>query len=74
MSGSSGPPYAGSPQAKDIPGAATVTGHAAEASAAGLPTLDVRDLLQGSREAVLLLDGEPYRLRITARDKLILTK
>jgi hemin uptake protein HemP len=36
--------------------------------------VDVRVLLDGHREAVLVLDGEPYRLRITAKDKLILTK
>ncbi len=36
--------------------------------------LDARVLLQGKREATLVLDGEPYRLRITQRDKLILTK
>lgn len=40
----------------------------------GTATVDVRSLLQGAREAVLVLDGEPYRLRITAKDKLILTK
>jgi hemin uptake protein HemP len=37
-------------------------------------SVDVRALLNGSREAILMLDGEPYRLRITAKDKLILTK
>jgi Hemin uptake protein hemP len=36
--------------------------------------VDVRALLNGTREAILMLDGEPYRLRITAKDKLILTK
>ncbi len=36
--------------------------------------VDVRALLNGAREAILMLDGEPYRLRITAKDKLILTK
>ena len=39
-----------------------------------LPVIDVRKLLDGQREAMLVLDGEPYRLRITAKDKLILTK
>ena len=38
------------------------------------PTIDVHHLLNGRREAVLMLDGEPYRLRITAQNKLILTK
>jgi len=44
------------------------------AGATGLVVTDVRDLLGDAREAILLLDGEPYRLRITARQKLILTK
>jgi hemin uptake protein HemP len=38
------------------------------------PVVDVRALLQGGREVVLLHLGERYRLRITARDRLILTK
>jgi hemin uptake protein HemP len=38
------------------------------------PILDVRDLLAGGREAILVHDGERYRLRVTAKDKLILTK
>lgn len=36
--------------------------------------VDARALMQGAREIVLTLDGEPYRLRITAKQKLILTK
>ena len=43
-------------------------------TAALVPIVDVRKLLDGQREAMLVLDGEPYRLRITAKDKLILTK
>ena len=43
-------------------------------TAAMVPVVDVRKLLDGQREAMLVLDGEPYRLRITAKDKLILTK
>lgn len=38
------------------------------------PPVDVRALMQGRREIVLVLDGEAYRLRITMNDKLILTK
>ena len=34
----------------------------------------VRDLLGGGREAILLHDGEEYRLRLTSNGKLILTK
>jgi hemin uptake protein HemP len=34
----------------------------------------VSDLLSGGREAVLLHDGDEYRLRLTSNGKLILTK
>jgi hemin uptake protein HemP len=36
--------------------------------------IDVRELLGETKEAILLHAGERYRLRITANDKLILTK
>lgn len=36
--------------------------------------IDARRLLGERREAILMLDGEAYRLRITANRKLILTK
>ncbi|HEY0302823.1 MAG TPA: hemin uptake protein HemP [Rhizomicrobium sp.] len=36
--------------------------------------IDLRDLLKGEREAVILHDGQEYRLRITSNSKLILTK
>jgi hemin uptake protein HemP len=32
------------------------------------------DLLEGRREAIIVHNGEEYRLRVTSRDKLILTK
>ena len=38
------------------------------------PVINVRDLLGQAREAILVHQGEHYRLRITASDKLILTK
>ncbi|MBB4018508.1 hemin uptake protein HemP [Chelatococcus caeni] len=38
------------------------------------PAIDVRSLFAGGREVVLLHNGERYHLRITANDKLILTK
>jgi hemin uptake protein HemP len=38
------------------------------------PVIDIRDLLSGGREAIILHGGERYRLRVTAKDKLILTK
>jgi hemin uptake protein HemP len=34
----------------------------------------VSDLLSGEREAILLHDGDEYRLRLTSNGKLILTK
>jgi len=47
----------------------------ASASQSRLPArVDVRDLLEGAREAVLVHDGQEYRLRITSNEKLILTK
>lgn len=38
------------------------------------PVIDVRDLLAGGREAIMIHAGERYRLRVTAKNKLILTK
>jgi hemin uptake protein HemP len=38
------------------------------------PVIDIRDLLAGGREAIIVHGGERYRLRVTANDKLILTK
>ena len=42
--------------------------------AAQTPVFDVRDLLGGGREVIIIHAGERYRLRVTANDKLILTK
>lgn len=39
-----------------------------------LPTIDVVSIIGEGREAVILHRGERYRLRLTANDKLILTK
>ena len=39
-----------------------------------IPEVDVKSIVAGGREAVILHEGERYRLRITANDKLILTK
>ncbi|MEJ0025306.1 MAG: hemin uptake protein HemP [Rhizomicrobium sp.] len=36
--------------------------------------IDLRDLLKGGREAIILHDGQEYRLRLTANSRLILTK
>ena len=61
------------PETKQTAKPDTPRGEVGSASTA-LPVVDVRKLLDGQREAMLVLDGEPYRLRITAKDKLILTK
>jgi hemin uptake protein HemP len=47
---------------------------AAPPASSGIPVVDVRQLLGEGREVILLHLGEAYRLRITAREKLILTK
>ncbi len=39
-----------------------------------IPRYAIPDLLGTAREAILLHDGAEYRLRITARGRLILTK
>lgn len=36
--------------------------------------IDVRDILGGAKEAIIVHDGQDYRLRITSQGKLILTK
>jgi hemin uptake protein HemP len=38
------------------------------------PVFDVRELLGSGREVIIIHAGERYRLRVTANDKLILTK
>jgi hemin uptake protein HemP len=42
--------------------------------AAPTPVVDVRDLLGGGKEVIILHEGERYRLLVTANNKLILTK
>ncbi len=43
-------------------------------SRSGPPEIDVQELLGDAKEVTLLHGSERYRLRITANDKLILTK
>lgn len=38
------------------------------------PVVEVGSIIGAGREAVILHKGERYRLRVTANDKLILTK
>lgn len=40
----------------------------------GIPTVEVGSIIGSGREAVIVHKGERYRLRVTANDKLILTK
>lgn len=42
--------------------------------ASGLTLIDVAGLLGTDREAILLHNGDRYRLRVTANNRLILTK
>jgi hemin uptake protein HemP len=39
-----------------------------------IPRIPLAELLRGSREAIILHAGQEYRLRITANNRLILTK
>lgn len=39
-----------------------------------IPTVEVASIIGTGREAVIVHKGERYRLRVTANDKLILTK
>lgn len=47
---------------------------AADGGATTVPVVEVGSIIGAGREAVILHKGERYRLRVTANDKLILTK
>lgn len=47
---------------------------AADGAEAPLRRVDVHDLLRGQRELILMLQETEYRLRVTSKGKLILTK
>ncbi len=49
-------------------------GGATSASPPAPRAIDIQELLGGARELVIVHKGESYRLRITAKDRLILTK
>ncbi len=49
-------------------------GDLAGQAADSVPTVELTAILGAGREAVILHKGERYRLRVTANDKLILTK
>ena len=44
------------------------------ACANSCPELEAEKLMNGGREAIIIHNGERYRLRITSKQKLILTK
>lgn len=44
------------------------------AASTTIRSYDVSELLGGNREVILTHDGAEYRLRVTAKGKLILTK
>lgn len=46
----------------------------ASKTAAAVPVHESRKLMGEGREAVIVHNGESYRLRVTANDRLILTK
>lgn len=60
-----------SPASGDVP---PIADPAAASGPDAPPTIDVASLIGEGREAVILHRGERYRLRLTANDKLILTK
>jgi len=47
---------------------------AADHAETSLRRVDVRELLRGQRELILMLQETEYRLRVTSKGKLILTK
>lgn len=63
------------PEIKGAVDAESGLARAAEPSSAGdIRRIEIGQLLGANREAVLLHNGEAYRLRITTNNKLILTK
>ena len=50
------------------------TAEAEASNGSSVPRLDVVKLMQGQTEAILLLNGNEYHLRITRQGKLLLTK
>ena len=56
------------------PNASISRQNAAIAAEASPRRVDVHELLRGQRELILMLQETEYRLRITSKGKLILTK
>jgi hemin uptake protein HemP len=61
-------------EADEHPQPASATADTERPAAVGPVRVLVSDILAGGREAILVHDGQDYRLRITANGKLILTK
>lgn len=55
-------------------GSATAPSDRTEDAHDTVPTVEVGSIIGSGREVVIVHKGERYRLRITANDKLILTK
>lgn len=56
------------------PGSEAAGGKTHHPSARSVRVINAKDLLGRDREAIIDLDGQEYRLRITSNGKLILTK
>lgn len=55
-------------------GNVTLRGPGASKPTGRIPRIDVETLLGAQRELILVLQGTEYRLRLTSKGKLILTK
>ena len=61
-------------ESRDSPGRREDDLDAHEHAAEEPPRIPVLNLLDGRKEAILVHNGEDYRLRITSKGRLILTK
>lgn len=58
----------------DRPSSASATGAEGKQGQGEVREIDISELMPNARETVIIYRGERYRLRITSREKLILTK
>ncbi|MGE0768614.1 MAG: hemin uptake protein HemP [Hyphomicrobiaceae bacterium] len=61
-------------QAMTDDGARTRHGAGGAGEAAALARVPLDDILKGAKEIIIVHNGDDYRLRVTQRGKLILTK
>ena len=61
-------------ESRNRPGARAANLDEPESQSEDLPRIPVLNLLDGRKEAILVHNGEDYRLRITSKGRLILTK